>query len=212
MRDASQYIFQLEKLARLLYDKPELKKPDIGPIHDFDSPATDPLLREIKKLSSQIKESKRLDAIVNSSAGVGLAEQEVKRLYQLIQAKAKIYTDQTDLRFIVETNPPNSLLVKSTLHAVVFNWEPFYSNTTDKALLHVAQWKGPATFNRSAVFHPRQQPQRLTEQEYSFALDTNERPVWVSNENRYTSEDLIQVAFSYIMEKLKLDADLDNES
>jgi hypothetical protein len=203
MRDSSHYESQLFKLARLILDKPALKKPLLGPVPDFDSIDADPLLYEMQQMSAQGRERDKLESIL-SRDGIELATKQVASLYQLIQSKAEAYSAGTDFRFVVETRSQYALLLTAGRHAVVFHWEQRYSNTITGALLFIARWKGRPSFNGAAFHFPGEEPYSTMEDEYAFALTSEQKPIWkLAHGESATNESLVHDAFSYLLEKIK---------
>jgi hypothetical protein len=205
MRDSGHYESQLFQLARLILNKPALKKPQLGNVPDFDSIDADPLLYELQQLSAQVREQDKLKSIINRE-GIDLAAQQVSSLYQLIQAKAVAYSVGTDFRFTVEASNQDSLLLTTGHHSVVFHWEQPYSNTLTDALLSISRWKGRPSFSGRRFYFHGEEPYSIMEDEYSFALASEQKTIWKpADGGTATNEILVHDAFSYLLEKIKED-------
>ena len=204
MRNSSEYESALYQLSRLLYEKPEKIKPELGPVPDFDNFNMDPLLAQMKLLSAQTAANNELDRRLSTNS-VQLVEQEITKLFHMIEEKARLYNDQSeiDIRFTLERRYNESLIISSNRYSVVFNWQQVYSNSLTDSYLGVAHWAGKPTFSGNVFYFPGEGPQRLTEKQWTFDLDVSGEPVWANGSKKVKSEALVHDAFAYIIDRIR---------
>lgn len=207
MREEEPYEPQLFKLAKRLYDEPELKKPALGAVPDFSSPATDPNLYELQQLSAASKEAERLSGILNSSAGLDRAIAESRRVFELLREKSSRYKEaapgfgfyfQSD-----ESRGEQRCRIVAGRHTVMVLWRQAYADIVDDSTLRVLYLPGIIPFDWGQI-PPSQRPKHpLPEKTYSFDIGPGEQPRWKVNKTFYTTTDIVQEIFTFLIEKVK---------
>ncbi|MBT9394385.1 toll/interleukin-1 receptor domain-containing protein [Hymenobacter sp. NST-14] len=197
MADDTQYMVQLDTLARSIREVPLLAKPALGPVPDFTSPGLDPLLRQMKELANEQALNRELDRFLTSAEGVELANQQVQSLYTAIEEKAQLYNAQpdVDIHFSTERTAPAFLLTIDTW-TVVLNWEREFGNSLTGASLHVAEWyRRPTLRGGMNVYHPSNQPRKCHSVAWSFDLDRSRKPIWRSGQETKTMDEMVSDVF-----------------
>lgn len=207
MSDDGEYETYLHKLAQIIYNEPPRIKPALGPIPDFKSKELDPHLKIIAELSAKEKLNDEINSIINSSEGLRLANSEVFTLFSLIKEKARLYSEKTAFRFETEEDASRTLVLRCQAHSVVLNWHQAYSNTLSDSSLTVARWAGRAVLNRYNTFYfPGEEPKRLNAVDWTFDLNTSKEPVWIKGKaESVTSNEIADSAFSYILERIRVE-------
>ncbi len=205
MSNDGEYDVSLYKLAQVIWNKPPRIKPELGPIPDFKNKELDPHIKVINELANKEKVNNEINSIIDSYKGIELATNEVNILFNLIKEKAKLYSEKTDLRFQTEEDASRNLVLNCQSHSVVLSWHQAYANTLSDSGLSVAQWAGRAVLNRyNSFYFPGEEPKKIKEANWAFDLNTKKEPVWVKNKNEVaTSAEIMDSAFSYIIEKIK---------
>lgn len=207
MRPDEPYEPQLYKLVRLLYNEPELKKPALGPIPDFSSPATDPHLHELQELSAARQEAERLASILDSAEGMTRAIAESQRIFQLLREKSQRYKEAAPgFGFYFQDNEDYSgrqCRIVAGRHTVMVLWQQRYSNTSRDSSLRALYYAGIIPFNLGEM-PPSQRPSRpQREKQYSFDIGPGEHPRWKADKTFYTTADIVQEIFSFLVERVK---------
>ncbi len=207
MRPAEPYGPQLHKLAKRLYNEPDLVKPALGPVPDFTSPATDPNLYELQQLSATQRESERLAGILNSEVGLDRAIAESRRLFQLLREKSTRYKEAAPgFGFYFEGNDSygeQQCRIVAGRHTVMVFWRQAYANIVDGSTLRVVYLPGIIPFNLGQI-PPSERPKHpLREKTYVFDLGPGEQPQWKADKTFYSTDDLVQEIFSFLVEKVK---------
>jgi len=208
MRAAEPYEPQLFKLAKRLYDEPDLVKPTLGPVPDFGSTAIDPNLHELQQLSAAQRETERLTEILNSPAGLARAIAEARHVFELLREKSSRYKEAAPgFGFYFEGNEQygeQQCRIVAGRHTVMVFWRQAYDNVVEGSSLRIVYLPGIIPFNFGQL-PPSERPKHpLREKIYSFDLGPREQPQWVAAKTFYSSEDLVQEIFSFLVEKVKL--------
>ena len=197
MRNDGHYGTDLFKLVRLLYDEPEIKKPELGPVPDFNSPFVDPLLTQLQRMGEVKNEAERLAAIVDSGPGVNLAVVESRKVFSLLKEKAKLYNEASVFRFTVETDDHSRFRIVAGRHTVMLFWRQAYSNTSRESTLRVLYWAGIEYFNG-----PDHRARLLQEHTYAFDLGQGEVPQWKFARLCHTTQELVQDIFVFLIDHI----------
>ncbi|KSA13471.1 toll/interleukin-1 receptor domain-containing protein [Maribacter dokdonensis] len=202
MKDDAKFEMDAFKLSREIYEKPEIVKPEPGAIPDFDNPDYDPIIAVANQLSSQEKLNEELDAILKSTAGVQLAQEEFSLLYKKIKDRALKYSQVTNFQFKTE-DKVDAILISSHGYTVTFFYRKMASNWAKENTLTCKMWNGYISLNQRHYFD-HEKPKRVKEINTKVDLDENKNVVWRVDENRVlNSEDLVQAAFVFIMESIQ---------
>lgn len=207
MRPEISYEPALYKLAMLLYGEPEFKKPALGPIPDFTSPATDPHLYELQQLSAATQEAERMRGLLNSPEGLDRALSESHRVFALLEEKSAryrqvapgfgFYHDSTERQGYREAR------IVAANHTVMVIWQQKYSNTSDGSTLRVLYLAGNIPFNIGELPPSRRPTGPLQENTYTFFLGPREAAHWKTGRDTYTTDEIAQEVFTFLMEKVK---------
>lgn len=205
MIDNSKYFNQLFELGRIVYEKPKITKPELGPIPDFENDNYDPILELANELSTKEQLNNELNGIINSTQGISLANAEIDKLHNLIKSKAKLYREKSTFQFKVQDEYRRSIILNCGGYSVLIDWNQAYSNTLDDSKLTVSYWQGLLVLNsyRSRYF-PGEKPKRKRTIEYKFDLSTERENIWTLKDKSITTTDeIIKESFSYIMEQIQ---------
>ena len=207
---SSTYNSDLFELARLIYNKPKVVKPELGPIPKFDAPEliTDPLIESANDLSSKENINLELDRIVKSNNGLKLAIVEIKSLFKIVEEKAERYTNETSFRFKIQKREYDlSLILSCSGYSVCFHWEQYLGNSAEGSKLHVSFWEGEQVFDScNHGFLPGREPVKTRIATFRFDLNLQKDPIWIDKSRQgrpYESVELAQRAFSDILEKIR---------
>jgi hypothetical protein len=203
MKDDSKFENDAFNLSRLIYEEPEIVKPELGAIPDFKNPDYDPIIAVANQVSAKEKLNKELDRIIDSEEGVQKANQAVKLLFDEIKEKAYEYNEKTDFTFKVESGPrEKSLLIMSLGYTVTFVWHIVAWNSARGAKLSVKKWNGYMPLNDTGIYYDDDELPKLKKQtEYAIDLNDSKQIIWRLSENETVeSNDLIKEAFVFIMQ------------
>lgn len=202
MKDDTKFEMDAFKLSREIYEKPEIVKPDPGPIPDFENPEYDPLIEVANQLSSKEKLNRELDAILESTKGVQLAQEEFSLLCKKTKDRALKYSQVTDFQFKIE-DKVDALLISSHGYTVTFFYRKMASNWAKENTLTCKMWIGYMSLNQTYYFD-HEKPQRVKEIITKVDLDENKNVVWrVDDDKVLSSDNLVQAAFVFIMESIQ---------
>ncbi len=210
MLDNSTYNSDLFELTRLIYNKPKVVKPELGPIPKFDAPGliTDPIIESANDLLSRENINLELDRIVKSNNGLKLAIAEIKSLFKIVEEKAERYTNETSFRFKIQKREYDlSLILSCSGYSVCFRWEQYLGNSAEGSKLSVSFWEGEQVFDhRNHGYLLKREPVMTRITTLRFDLNLQKEPVWVDDSRQvhsYKSVELAQRAFSDILEKVR---------
>ncbi len=201
MKDNSRFEMDAFKLSREIYNKPEIVRPKLGAIPDFNNPDYDPIIAIANELSVKENLNKELDAILESEMGVQLAHEEVSLLNEKITAKALQYSQSTDFKFKTE-EINNVLLLTSNGYTVTFCYRNMATNWAKENTLTLKMWNGYMSIKKEHFFDS-EKPTLAKEINTKVDLNQSKEVVWRVDENIVLkSDDLIQKAFVFIMESI----------
>ncbi len=204
MKDDSKFEMDAFKLSREIYEKPEIIRPKLGAIPNFNNPDYDPIIAVANDLSKKENLNKELNQILESTRGVELAKAEAELLYHKIEEKAKHYTKTTVFVFKTERGPNgDSLLVSSVGYTVTFSYRNMASNWAKENTLTVKFWNGYMSLNHQGYIDS-EMPKLVKEIKTRVDLNNSRDVVWrVDDYVVLKSENLIQKAFVFIIESIK---------
>jgi hypothetical protein len=207
MKNDNEYEISLYKLAQIIYDEPPRVKPKLGPIPDFKNTELDPHIKVINELIAKEKVNNEINSIIDSNEGLDLVAKEIRVLFNTVIEKAKLYSDKTDFIFSTEENDSKTLVLNCQSYSVVFSWSQVYSNTLHNSSLSVTQWAGRVFLNRYSHFYfPGEEPKSIKQENWIFDLSIDKKPIWIKNKNETAiSSEIANSAFSYIIERIKID-------
>jgi hypothetical protein len=206
MVDDGKYLSQLYELSGIIYGRPKLIKPTLGPVPDFDNPDYDPVLELASELTSKGQINSDLDSILDSKEGVMLANSEVDKLFELIQRKATFYSERTSFKFRLQVQHRETLILSCLGYSAIIHWKCRYNNTTQDSLLKVSYHKGPINLSNGSLMFPSGKPNIKSSYQCSFDLTPDRSNVWTLSDRSFKSTDeIVKGAFAYIMEQIKED-------
>lgn len=210
MKDDSTFEIDAFKLSREIYNKPEIKKPELGDIPDFDNPdfRHDPIISVANAISTKEKLNRELDNLLESAEGVTLTKKEIDNLFMSLAIKAREYNDKTEFTFKVEkNNRQTSILVMSSGYTVTFESYIRAWNSARGAELIVKMWNGYKPVNEQNAFtFSFEKPQIVTTTSYTVDLDDSKHIIWRDKENNdivTNSQKLNREAFVFIIKSIQ---------
>ena len=201
----TEYNKQLFELSRLIYDKLKVKKPELGPIPDFESDEYDPFLEEAKEISKSERINKELNEILESKEGINLANSEVDKIRQLIKDKAELYSSNSDLDFHIQKTNRTLLILSCNGYSVQIHWKQAFINTLRDSKLRLSFWQGYLALNSSsAMYFPGDEPKEQANMELNFDLDLGRNSTWRLKDNsELKTNEIVEASFSYIINEIK---------
>ncbi len=193
------YETNLHELARIIYEKPAINKPEPGPIPNFGDPDFDPFISKANEIAKKDELNKKYDRILDSPEGIHLANTEVQRLYDSIKDKAERYSSKTSFKFQTKEER-DRLIVSSSGYSVLLSWSVRYSNTLNDAKLHLSTWKGYVYFTDPG-YAPWDQPKKTSSTHFEFDLDQKGDHIWRKSDHSIkSSKEIETLVFTYIMD------------
>lgn len=207
MKENSKFENDAFNLSRLIYNKPEVVRPEPGAIPDFNNPDYDPIIAIAKEVSNKEKVNKEIDQILESSNGVELAKKEVDSLYDKIEEKARKYSDQTDFKFKTQKNnhySSPSMLITCQGYTVTLSYENQMINWVKEAKLTIKMWNGYLSIKSNSNYFPDEEPKLIKTLKTNIDLDESKQIVWrIDINNIITSDEIVHQAFVFIMESIQ---------
>lgn len=202
MKDDAKFEMDAFKLSREIYEKPEITRPAPGEIPDFNNPDYDPIIEVANQLSSKERLNKELDAILESTNGVQLAQEEFSLLCKKTKDRALKYSQVTDFQFKTE-DKDNALLLSSSGFTATFYYRKMAYNWAKENTLTFAMWNGYKSLKQRHYFED-EKPKLVKEINTKVDLDEDKNVVWRVDDNKVlNSDDLVQAAFVFIMESIQ---------
>lgn len=192
-------------LSRLIYDKPEIVRPEQGAIPDFNNPDYDPIIAIANELSAKEKLNKEINNILESTVGVELAKKEVELLFKKIRAKALKYSDQTDFKFKTERKDYHySFLVTCQGYTVTLSYENRIVNYVREAELTIKMWNGYLSIESPMRYFPSEEPVNIKTINTKVDLDDSKQIIWIIDKNTaLKTDDIVRQIFVFIMESIQ---------
>lgn len=204
MTDDNLYLNKIYELSRIIYEKPLIEKPILGSIPDFSNNHFDPIIEIANSVLSEEKINQEIDSILDSKEGVQLFSDEISRLNDQIKNKAELYKEHTQIPFIYLYDNRQVALIKALGYSVSFYWRIDYSNSTRGSKLIITHWKGNLVlYNNTSYYSPGEEPKKIKEFNYLFDLDYNKVIQWRLNKESFSTDELIQISFLFIIEEIK---------
>lgn len=207
MNDNNLYINKLYELSRIIYEKPLVEKPELGNIPNFSKNDIDPIIDLANSVANEEKINNEINQLLDSTKGVEIFNEEIKKLNTKIKEKAEVYKKNTPIPFSFESDNRESTIVQTLGYSVSFYWRVAHSGSTKGSVLIVRFWKGVIRLDkdRFTVYFPGEEPKRVNENKYSFDMTYNKEVIWKLKKNKFKTEEIIQSAFLYIIEEIKKD-------
>lgn len=192
-------------LARLIYNKPEVVRPELGSIPDFNNPDYDPIIAIANEVSNKEKLNNEINSILESSAGVELAKKEVELLFDKIEEKASKYTEQTDFKFKAERNIyGTSFLVTCIGNTVTLSYDNRVLNSVEQAELTIKMWHGYLFIENTIQYYAGDQPKLIKTIKPKVDLNDLKQIVWrIDKTTTLKSDELVRQLFVFIMDSIQ---------
>jgi hypothetical protein len=203
MIDDKKYDIQLFTLAKSIYNKQLINKPDFGPIPDFSTITLDPIISIANNLAKEAQINKDIDNILSSYDGIKLLENEIEELKGIIQKKINLYESSTNLKFFFLINN-HKFIINSSGYSVKLNFSDLYSNSAQFVKMTISFWEGYLQMNSSFYF-PDEGPKKIKETQYSFDLTYKKEPIWKSKTETMTNEEITSLIFTFFIEKIQME-------
>ncbi|MGN7864050.1 SEFIR domain-containing protein [Chryseobacterium sp. 22458] len=204
MVDDTKYYSKLLELAKLIYDKNLIEKPDLGAIPNFDDiKIIDPLLDIINEFTSESSLNNKLDRIVDSYQGANILAKEKDLIISVVQQKGEFYTENTQLEIKTHYDNRESIKINCMGYSAIINFNGIATNTAKYAILLVRYFRGYISFSNSPMYFPGEEPKQISSIEYKFDIDKSENVIWKSKSENFTSEKLINEVYATIITDLK---------
>lgn len=205
MQEDSKFENNAFNLARLIYNKPEVVRPELGAIPDFNNPDYDPIIAVANELSNKEKLNNEINSILESSAGVELAKKEVELLFEKIEEKARKYTEKTDFVFKTEKERlGRSFLVYSEGYTVTLSYENRVVNWVRDAELTIKMWNGYLSINEPRYYFPSEEPKIVKTIKPKVDLNDLKQIVWrIDKTTTLKSDEIVRQLFVFIMDSIQ---------
>jgi hypothetical protein len=205
MKENSKFENDAFDLSRLIYNKPEVVRPELGAIPDFNNPDYDPIIALANELSNKEKLNKEIDNLLESTEGVELAKKEVELLFEKIGNKATKYTNQTDFQFKVERNDYRyTFLVTCQGYTVTLIYENRILNWVREAELTIKMWNGYLSIENPMRYFPDDEPKQEKIIKLKVDFDDSKQIEWrIDKTTTLKSDDIVRQIFVFIMESIQ---------
>lgn len=199
MVDDRKYFDELLKLAKLIYDHPILEKPKLGAIPDFNKASIDPIIDSAKALLNEKKINQELNALIDSFDGTVILKNEMEKFNKQLNDKVELYKDSTGLNFAYESNDISFAVIRCEKFSVTFEWNIKYSNSADGAYFEERRISGIISQHNNRFYSTNNQPKLLKTIEYKFDLDYSKNVVWKSASIKFSSTEIVENAFIFLL-------------
>lgn len=201
MTDDLHYVNKVYELSRIIYDKPLIEKPELGPIPDADKmELLDPIIDMANSIISKEKLNQELDKIIESEIGAKQFVDEIQKLSDEIEQKAEFYSSNSEMNFGFEKDRLGCV-ISCGHYSVLFSWQQNYSNTARHSELLIRYFFGIVSLTPYRYYY-LEEPKQLKSEKYKMDLDYSKNFVWKNESAIKTSSQLQQDAIMFMIEKL----------
>lgn len=167
MFDDAHYINKVYELSRIIYEKPLVEKPKLGPIPDSNKlELLDPIIDMANSIVSKEKINLELDKIINSQAGAEQFVAEINKLATELEQKAEFYSSNSEMKFGFEKERLGCI-VSCENYSVFFSWQQSYNNTAQFSELLIRYFHGVVHLNPNRYYYV-QEPRQLQNEKYKW--------------------------------------------
>jgi hypothetical protein len=199
MRIDGSFESDFHKLLRIVFNKPQTKRPQLGNPPDLDI-NIDPILERSKNLKSEVEINEKRKRILEWELGAQMAWEQIRLMFKLIKEKADIYKEKTDLFYKSENNNHRCILIGEEGITVNFYWECPMSNYLENSSLKITIWNMPLSLENDISYH-FEQPEQIDSSIYNFDLDADLNPIWkFDNGEIIKTEKLIEKYFAKLLD------------
>lgn len=205
MQEDSKFENDAFNLSRIIYNKPEVVRPEIGAVPDFNNPDYDPIIAVANELSNKEKLNNEINSILESTVGVELAKKEVEILFNKIEEKARKYSEQTDFTFKTERERfGRSFLVSSQGYTVTLSYENRVINWVRDAELTIKMWNGYMSIETRMSYFPDEEPKLVKTIKPKVDLDDSKHIEWrIDKTTTFKTDEIVRQIFVFIMESIQ---------
>lgn len=205
MQENSKFDNDAFNLSRIIYNKPEVVRPETGTIPDFNNPDYDPIIAVANELSNKEKLNNEINSILESPAGVELAKKEVELLFDKIEQKGRKYSEQTDFKFKTERKNNNiSLLVTTLGYTVTLSFENRIRNYVREAELTIKMWNGYFSIETQIHHFPGDEPRLIKTIKAKVDLDDSKHIIWrIDKTTTFKTDEIVRQIFVFIMDSIQ---------
>lgn len=205
MKEDSKFENDAFNLSRLIYNKPEVVRPELGAIPDFNNPDYDPIIAIANELSSKEKLNNEIDNILDSAEGVNLAKKQIELLFDKIEEKARKYSEQTAFKFKTEKERfGRSFLVTSQGYTVTLSYESRIINSVRDANLTIKMWNGYLSIETTIYHFPGKEPKLIKTINAKVDLNDSKQIEWrIDKTTTLKTDEIVRQIFVFIMESIQ---------
>lgn len=205
MRDDDHYIQQVFELSRVINELPLIEKPKLGNVPDYKSDLIDPIIEIGTSMIDEATINTELDILIGSPEGLLLFRNETKNLNATLKSKIELYREAIPLPFSFESNDRDISIIHCLGYSVSFYWRSSYSNSATGSFIEVKHWIGFVRANSNHFYFDHEKPKEVKRFKFEFDLNYEKKVAWKESNDRTTTERIIQEAFLFIIDRIKID-------
>jgi len=209
MVEDNKYFDELLKLAKLIYDYPVIEKPKLGAIPDFNEPLIDPIIDKANALLNKKKINQELNELIDSFDGAVILKNEMESFHKQLGEKANLYRKSTGLNFAYETTDLANAVIRCEKFSVFFELSVEYSNSAENAILDEKRLNGIVQLHNYRFVTSNIKPEVIKNNEYKFDLNYSKNVIWKCDTLKFTTTEIIQNAFVFLIEEIKTEISKD---
>lgn len=205
MTDDKEYLNKLYELSKIIYDKALMEKPKLGDVPDFENNIhTNPLIDIANELQAKEKLNNELNRLIDSSDGAKIFFDEISLIIKSIKQQAEFFNASTHLDFTIRTNETNYVKINCSGYAAEFIIDSAARNTAKFNELSLTFYRGYLN-DDNYRYLPGDEPKKINVIKLKFNFDKERNIIWNSSSDSYSTEKLINIIFSNLVESLKND-------
>lgn len=202
MVDDNLYYTELIKLAKQIYDQPLTVKPKLGAIPNFDELSIDPIIDNAKALLNEKKINQELNALIDSFDGAVILRNEIEKIHKQVNDKVELYKGTTGLNFAYESNDISFAVIGCENISITFQWKVKSPDTAQNASFEERRMSGIISQHNKRFYSTNNQLKLLRKIEYEFDLDYSKNVVWKSDSHKFSSTEIVENAFIFLLQEV----------